>query len=370
MSSDVIRELTSISNKARVFASMPYIEGLTPRVFNESGKYQIYETDEITERREGIFKMDEVGLSPLDHGGLYGDAVFEGILINFGQVFVFKEHLERWWESARKLSIDFPYTLEDMALRIMRTIQEVGFSANEKGYLRPIITRGFGNLGIHPKKCIAPTVYVICSTIQLYPQETYETGIELAVARRIRRPGQVIVDPNIKSCNYLNNILGLLETMDKGKLETMMITARGAVAEATADNLFLVYREEGWESDPSKVVIHTPSTNYCLIGITRNIIIQEARKLGYTVNEADDMMAIDFVGPDRECFMTGTGCGLMPIVGIEDRAVGDRKPGPVTKKLLAAITNNMRNPEYGLSIDATEKEVLAYLESPTIYDRE
>jgi len=370
MSSDVIRELTAISSKARVFASMPYIEGLTPRIFSDLDRCQVYETDEVAERREGIFRMDEIGLSPLDHGGLYGDASFEGILINFDQIFVFKEHLERWWESARKLSIKFPYTIDDMACRIVKTIQEVGFKEGEKGYLRPIITRGFGNLGIHPKKCVAPTVYVICSTIQLYPAETYESGIELAVARKIRRPGQVIIDPNIKSCNYLNNILGLLETMDKGKLETMMITARGAVAEATADNLFLVYRKEGWESDPSKVVIHTPSSEYCLIGITRNIIIQEARKLGYTVKEADDMLAIDFVGPDRECFMTGTGCGLMPIVGIEDRPVGDRKPGPITKKLLQAITNNMRNPEYGLNISADEAEVRDYMKRPTIYDRE
>lgn len=369
MSNDVVNELKSISNKARVFASMPYIEGLTPRIFNEEGRYETYDTDEIAERREGIFRMNEIGLSPLDHGGLYGDAVFEGILINYGKIFVFKEHLLRWWESARKLSIKFPYTIEDMAWRIVRTIQEVGFNDGEKGYLRPIITRGFGNLGIHPKKCVAPTVYVVCSTIQLYPPETYETGIELAVARKIRRPGTVIIDPNIKSCNYLNNILGLLETMDKGKLETMMITARGLVAEATADNLFLVHRNEGWESDPSKVTIITPSPDYCLIGITRNIIMQEARKLGYDVREADDMMAIDFIGPDREVFMTGTGCGLMPIVGIEDRAVGDGKPGPITKRLLEAITLDMQNPEYGLSINADVKEVAEYLERPTVFER-
>jgi branched-chain amino acid aminotransferase len=369
MSSDVINELKNISNKARVFASMPYIEGLTPAVFGQEDKVRKYDSDEIVERREGIFRMDEIGLSPLDHGGLYGDAVFEGILINYGHIFLFKEHILRWWESARKLSIQFPYTKEDMAWRIFETIQAVDFAEGEKGYLRPIITRGFGNLGIHPKKCIAPTIYCICSTIQLYPPEAYETGIELAVARRIRRPGQVIIDPNVKSCNYLNNILGLLETIDRGKLETMMITARGQVAEATADNLFLVFREEGWENDPSKVVIHTPSSDYCLIGITRNVIMQEARNLGYKVIEADDMLAIDFIGSGRECFMTGTGCGLMPIVGIEDRDVGDGKPGPVTKILLEAITNNMKNPEYGLSIKAGRDEVLDYMKRPTIYER-
>jgi len=369
MSSDVIKELERISAKARVFASMPYIDGLTPFIFGREGKYRSFETDEIVERREGVFRMDEVGLSPLDHGGLYGDAVFEGILINFGQVFLFKEHLLRWWRSAGKLSIRFPYTMEEIAWRIIQTIQEVGFEENEKGYLRPIITRGLGNLGIHPRKCIAPTVYCICSTIQLYPSETYETGIELAVARRIRRPGKVIIDPNIKSCNYLNNILGLLETLEKGRLETMMITAQGQVAEATADNLFLIFRSEGWETDPSKVEVITPSGEFCLRGITRSVIMQEARKFGYNVREADDMMAIDFVGPGRECFMTGTGCGLMPIVGIENRAVGDGEPGPVTKKLLAAITEDMRNPEYGLSIKATEEEVAEYMKRPTVHER-
>jgi len=369
MSSDVISELISIADKARVFASMPYIEGLTPRVFNETGKYQVHPSEEAVERREGIFKMDEIGISPLDHGGLYGDAVFEGILINHGQIFLFKEHLLRWWQSAKSLSISFPYTIEEMACKILQTVQQVGFNRNEKGYLRPIITRGFGNLGIHPKKCVAPTVYVIASTIQLYPPETYETGIELAVARQTRRQGRVIIDPNVKSCNYLNNILGLLETLHKGKLETMMITARGVVAEATADNIFLVSRHPGWETDPAQVEIITPSPDYCLVGITRKLIMQNARDLGYTIKEADDMLAIDFIGPDRECFMTGTGCGLMPIVGIENRAVGDGKPGSITKRLLAAITGNMKNPENGLGLQATKDEVLEYMDRPTVFER-
>ncbi len=369
MSADIIVELKKISDKAKVFASMPYIKGLTPRIFNEEGRYEVYPTDESVERREGIFNMDEIGISPLDHGGLYGDATFEGILINYGHIFVFKEHLLRWRKSAEKLGINMPYTIEDVAVRIVKAIQQVGFSDDEKGYLRPILTRGFGNLGIHPKKCVAPTLYVICSTIQLYPQDTYETGIHLSVARNVRRQGRVIIDPNVKSCNYLNNILGLLETLHKGNLETMMLTATGVVAEATADNIFLIYRRDGWENDPSRVEVITPDPSYCLVGITRNIIMQEARKLGYTMKEADDMMPIDFVGPDREVFMTGTGCGLMPIVGIEGRNVGDGKPGPVTRNLLGAITKNMMNPEYGLSIKATESEVIEYLERPTVFER-
>jgi branched-chain amino acid aminotransferase len=369
MGREVIDELVAISKKARVFTSMPYIEGLTPRYLSDKEKAQVYATDEIAERREGIFCMDEATLSTLDHGGLYGDACFEGILITNGQIFVLKEHLVRWWESARKLQIKMPYTLGDMAERILKTVQEVGFGDGENGYLRPVLSRGFGNLGIHPKKCVAPTIYIICSTISLYPPKAYETGIELSIARQTRRPGKAIIDPNIKSNNYLNNISALLETMDKGRLETLMVTAHGNVAEATADNLFLIEKGEGWESDPSKVVITTPDSNFALVGITRLLIMQEARKLGYQVKESRHMLPIDFVGSGKECFMTGTGCGLMPVVGLEGNLVGEGKPGPVTNKLLAAIRGLMADAGYGLSIHAGEKELREYMDRHCFYER-
>jgi len=197
MVSDIVKELTAICNKGRVFASMPYIEGLTPRFLNQEGRYKVYKSDEAVERREGIFHLDEASLSPLDHGGLYGDACFEGILITNGQIFVLKEHLVRWWESAKRLHIKMPYSIDDMASRLLQTVKEVNFANGENGYLRPVLTRGVGNLGIHPKKCIAPTIYIIVSTIQLYPPEAYETGIELAIARNMRRPGQAVIDPNV-----------------------------------------------------------------------------------------------------------------------------------------------------------------------------
>ncbi|MHC4941809.1 MAG: aminotransferase class IV [Planctomycetota bacterium] len=369
MNKAVIDELVAISKKARVFVSMPYIEGLSPKYLGDPERCKVYPTQEVAERREGILNMDEATLSTLDHGGLYGDACFEGVLITSGQIFVLKEHIVRWWESARKLQMNFPYTQQDMAERILDTVQQVGFNESENGYLRPVISRGFGNLGIHPKKCVAPTIYVICSTIRLYPPEAYETGIELAIARRTRRPGAAIIDPNIKSNNYLNNICALLETMDMGKLETLMVTAHGNVAEATADNLFLIEKEPGWEKDPSKVLITTPDPNFSLVGITRLLIMQEARKLGYEVKESRYMLPIDFVGDDKECFMTGTGCGLMPVVGLEGKLVGNGKPGEVTKKLLAAIRGLMADPEYGLSIKADKKELKEYLAKPCLYDR-
>jgi len=182
MNKEVIKELVAISKKARVFVSMPYIDGLTPPYLADPERSKPYATQEPAERREGIFNMNEATLSTLDHGGLYGDACFEGILITHGQIFALKEHLIRWWESARKLAIAMPYTLDHMAERILKTVKQVGFKKDENGYLRPVISRGVGNLGINPKKCVAPTIYIICSTIRLYPPEAYESGIELALA--------------------------------------------------------------------------------------------------------------------------------------------------------------------------------------------
>ncbi len=361
---DVLKELSTLAQRSRVFLSMPWVPGLTPAILNQPGRYQSFQTDEGLERRHGIFRVDEASLSTLDHGGLYGDAVFEGILLQHGRLFVFKEHLKRWWTSAEKMGIRFPYAMPDLAEWIVRAVQEAGFSDDERGYLRPVLTRGFGNLGINPAKCIAPTVYVICSTIQLYPPRTYETGIELSISRHTRRAGPAVVDPNVKSNNYLNNINGLLETRAQGRLETMMMTSEGYVAEATADNLFLVRHGQGWESDPSRVVIETPVSDYCLEGITRNLVMQEARAQGYTLVERPDLLPLDFVGPDREAFMTGTGCGIMPVVGVGGVPTGDGRPGPCTLALLGRVRDRMHQPEYGLSIHADRAEIEAYLSAP------
>jgi branched-chain amino acid aminotransferase len=363
----VVKELEGISNKARVFVSMPYIEGLTPAIFKEDSRISRQDCGEPVERRHGILKMNEAALSPLDHGGLYGDAVFEGILIVHGQIFALKEHMERWYASAEKMQIRMPYKITELTGWVLKTVQAVGLKDDEKGYLRPVLTRGFGNLGIHPKKCVAPTIYCICSTIRLYPPEAYEVGIELSIARQTRRASRQFVNPNIKSNNYLNNIFGLLETMDAGRLETLMLTPEGAVAEATADNIFLVERKEGWQDDPSKVTVHTPSPEYCLIGITRNLAMKLAGEAGYRVEETSNMLPIDMVGPGREVFLTGTGAGLMPIVGIGNVTVDDGKVGPITKKLLAGINASMANSACGLSIHATEGDVSDYMNGPGIF---
>lgn len=359
----VVKELTALADKSRVFLSMPWVEGLTPECLGREGRFEVAQTAEPLERRHGIFKLNEAGLSPLDHGGLYGDACFEGILVTHGRIFLFKEHLERWWRSAEKMHIRMPYEMEELGWWILRTTQEVHFENGEKGYLRPVLTRGFGNLGINPAKCLSPTIYCIASTIQLYPPEAYEEGLELSVARVTRRAGRDIIDPNIKSNNYLNNIFGLLETQDRDTLETMMLTARGNVAEATADNIFLVKKEEGYADDLSKIHLFTPVSDYCLVGITRNLVIELATAQGITVHEVDNLLPIDFVGPGKEVFLTGTGCGLMPIVRVEGIPVGDGKPGKVTRFLLEQLRAAMADPARGIPINSTRSQFAEYLRS-------
>lgn len=363
MTDAVVRELTALAKKSKVFLSMPWVEGLTPVSLGEPGVYEVANCDEPIERRHGIMPMAKATLSTLDHGGLYGDACFEGILIINDQIFLYKEHLERWRRSAKMLDIAFPYTLEELGWWILKTVQAVGFEAGEKGYLRPVLTRGFGNLGINPAKCLAPTIYCIASTIQLYPPEAYDRGIELSVARHTRRAGAEIINPNIKSNNYLNNISGLLETREAGTLETMMLTSRGFVAEATADNIFLILKDSGWQQDPSKVHIYTPVPEYCLVGITRNLILDEARKAGFTLHEVPDLLPHDFMGAGKECFLTGTGCGLMPIVGIEGVQVGDGTPGEATRMLLERIRSDMASSDFGISVSATRDQFEAYMAS-------
>ena len=357
----VVKELTALAKKSKVFLSMPWVDYLTPESLNREGRYEVAGTDEPVERRHAILNLNEATLSTLDHGGLYGDACFEGVLVINDQIFLFREHLERWWRSAEKLNIPMPYPIAELGWLILKTVKAVGFDQGEKGYLRPVLTRGFGNLGINPAKCLAPTIYCIASPIQLYPSEAYDRGIELSVARATRRAGADIIDPNVKSNNYLNNISGLLETRDQGTLETMMLTSKGFVAEATADNIFLVLKDEGWRDDPSKVHVYTPVPDYCLVGITRNLIIEEAGKQGYTVHEVHDLLPHDFVGPGKECFLTGTGCGLMPVVAVEGIAVGEGRPGEATKVLLERIRADMADSGYGVSIHATKTEFEEYM---------
>ncbi len=357
-----LKAMEGVGARARVFVSMPVVEGITPKCFLNARGAEKVKTGEPVTRMHGVFPPDSVGLSFFDHGGLYGDGCFEGILIKNGLVYLYKEHMERLWRSAGALRIDIPYTIEELSWQVVRAIQATGIKKNESGYIRLIVTRGIGDLGLNPKKCVGSTVYGIVSTIKLYPREAYDAGIEVGVSKKIRRPGPTILDPRIKSDNYLNNVLGLMEGTDGMRLlESIMLTDQGFIAEATVDNIFSVTRVSGPGGKSQKTRIVTPVGEYCLQGITRACIMEFARRFGYTVEEVPDLMPLDLIGPGKECFMTGTGAGIMPIVKVCGNPVGDGKPGPITKKLLAEIERAMADPANGLDITATRADVVKHI---------
>jgi branched-chain amino acid aminotransferase len=365
-----VEVLAEAAAKARVFVSMPVVPGVTPRVLMDPARAVSHPGPGI-ERRHGTFALDEIGLPAFDHLVLYGDGCFEGILVPGGRIFLLKEHIERFWNSARELQIEIPYERAELVELMVESARQVDLSASGSGYIRLVLSRGLGDLGINPRKCTAATLFSLTSTIRLYPREMYETGIEIGLARRIRRPDASVLDPRIKSNNYLNNILGLLDgTRETGTLEALMLTRDGFVAEATVDNVFLVRRLPGWESDPSRVEVKTPRREYCLNGITRALTLALAREAGYSVDEEADLLPIDIAGEHNECFMTGTGAGVMPIIKLAGLTIGQGRPGPVTSRFVDQIRAAQASPEFGLSLAATRREIAAYLDGAGVLPEE
>jgi branched-chain amino acid aminotransferase len=365
-----VEVLAEAAAKARVFVSMPVVPGVTPRVLMDPARGVSHPGPGI-ERRHGTFALDEIGLPAFDHLVLYGDGCFEGILVPGGRIFLLKEHIERFWNSARELQIEIPYERVELVELMVESARQVDLSASGSGYIRLVLSRGLGDLGINPRKCTAATLFSLTSTIRLYPREMYETGIEIGLARRIRRPDASVLDPRIKSNNYLNNILGLLDgTRETGTLEALMLTRDGFVAEATVDNVFLVRRLPGWESDPSRVEVKTPRREYCLNGITRALTLALAREAGYSVDEEADLLPIDIAGEHNECFMTGTGAGVMPIIKLAGLTIGEGRPGPVTSRFVDQIRAAQASPEFGLSLTATPREIAAYLDGAGVLPEE
>jgi branched-subunit amino acid aminotransferase/4-amino-4-deoxychorismate lyase/ketosteroid isomerase-like protein len=224
-----------------------------------------------------------------------------------------------------------------------------------------VVSRGIGDLGINPARCIGSTVCCIISKLQLYPKWLYEQGLHLSIAREVRRAGADVVDPGIKSCNYLNNVLALLETSGQGSQETLMLSQKGFVAEATTDNIFLVVRHDGWESDPSRITLSTPAPDACLKGITRQWILDRGRDLGFQVEQSGTMTLSDFFGDGREVFLTGTGAGVIPVVRVDHRLIGDGIPGPITRQLRSMLDAALLDPATGLSLDSSQEEIEKYL---------
>ncbi|MDQ3023832.1 MAG: branched-chain-amino-acid transaminase [bacterium] len=260
-------------------------------------------------------------VSVFDHGLLYGDGVFEGIKSWDGKVFKLREHIQRFFDSCHFLCIHLVQTPEEMERIVLNTV-----AMNELhhgvSYIRLVATRGTGDLGINPRKCKGdPTVFCIASEIQLYPREKYESGIDV-ITSSVRRNSVQSLPARVKSLNYLNNILGVIEANNNNVEEAIMLTLDGYVAEATADNVF--FAKGG--------VVKTPALHHGLLaGITRESVIEIGRRSGFTVEEGT-YLSFDLYTAD-ECWLTGTGADLIPVVGIDGRRIGDGRPGPIFKRI-------------------------------------
>lgn len=266
-----------------------------------------------------LYDKADAKISVYDHGLLYGDGVFEGIRSYAGRVFRLKEHLDRLYDSARSIHLEIPMTKEAMAAAILDTLQVNGLV---DAYIRLVVTRGAGSLGLDPRKTTDPQVIIITDSISLYPPELYEHGLKIVTAGTIRNHPAAL-NPRIKSLNYLNNILGKIEGTNAGCLEALMLNHKGEVAECTGDNIFIVRKGE----------LHTPSLDSGILeGITRDAVIELARGAGITVVERT-MDRHDIYTAD-ECFLTGTAAEVIPVVECDGRPIGDGRPGPITRDLL------------------------------------
>jgi branched-chain amino acid aminotransferase len=269
-----------------------------------------------------FYEKENAKISDFDHGLLYGDGVFEGIRLYGGNIFRLEEHLERLEYSAKAIMLELPLTRDEIRAATCETCRQNGLT---DAYIRLVVTRGVGDLGLAPWLCPKPTIFIIASKISLYPKEHYDNGLAI-VTVPTRRIGPASLPPAIKSLNYLNNILGKIEAKLFGALEAIMLNEQGYVAECTADNVFIVH----------KGTIITPAASQgALKGITRGAVIDIATELGVPLQESD-MTRYDIWCAD-ECFLTGSGAEVIPVVKLDGRVIGSGKPGPITHRVLEAF---------------------------------
>jgi branched-chain amino acid aminotransferase len=262
--------------------------------------------------------QEDAKISVYDHGLLYGDGVFEGLRSYRGKVFRLREHVVRLYESARAIWLEIPMTQDAMCDAVNEAVR---INKIDDGYIRLVVTRGAGTLGLDPNRCSNPQVIIIADSISLYPKELYEKGLEI-VTVSVQRTSPAALSPRIKSLNYLNNILAKIEGLQAGCIEALMLNHKGEVAECTGDNVFLVRRG----------VLYTPPLDAGILGgITRNAVIELARDAGIEVRETaltkHDVYVAD------ECFLTGTAAEVVPVVKVDSRTIGTGKPGPMTRDL-------------------------------------
>jgi branched-chain amino acid aminotransferase len=271
---------------------------------------------------EELVEEKDAKISVFDHGLLYGDGVFEGIRFYNNRVFRLEEHIRRLFESARAIVLNLPWTLEQVCQFTVDTIKANGLS---DGYVRLVVTRGTGGLGLNPYLCEHPSMFIIASTIQLYPKEFYENGLPI-ITCATRRPAPSALMPQVKSLNYLNNIMAKIEAIQSGAQEAVMLNEQGYVAECTGDNLFLLKNGK----------LLTPLvSDGALDGVTRRAILELADQLCIPFEERT-LTRYDIYISD-ECFLTGTAAEVIPVISLDRRPIGDGKVGPLTQRFISAF---------------------------------
>jgi len=269
-----------------------------------------------------FYDQGEAKISVFDHGLLYGDGVFEGIRFYNDRVFRLDEHVDRLWHSARAIALDVPMSKSELIIATLETIRQNDL---HDGYVRLIVTRGVGSLGLSPDSCRRPSIIIIAATIVLYPEELYQKGLSM-VTCSTRRTSPAALSPRIKSLNYLNNILGKLEAQNAGAGEGLMLNEQGYVAECTGDNIFIVRSGE----------ILTPDINSGILsGVTRAVVFELAKEHQIPIHERD-LTRYDIYTAD-ECFLTGTAAEVIPAVQLDRILIGTGQPGPITLKLIASF---------------------------------
>jgi len=275
-----------------------------------------------------LVEKKDAKVSVFDHGLLYGDGVFEGTRIYNGRIVFLDEHVDRLFESAKVIDLDVGMTKEEIKAATIETCKANGL---KDGYIRHLVTRGVGTLGLNPYLCEKASVIIIADTIQLYPADLYETGMKIITAGTIRNVAEA-VNPRVKSLNYLNNIMAKIEAINAGVMECLMLNAQGYIAEASGDNVFAL--------KGNKLMTPPP---WCggLEGITRNKVMELAADLGLEVSET--VMTRYEIWTADEVFLTGTAAEVIPVIELDKRTIGDGKPGPITKKLIEAYRQFVNN---------------------------
>ena len=269
-----------------------------------------------------LLDKEDAKISVFDHGLLYGDGVFEGIRIYHGRIFRLTAHLKRLYESARSICMEIPIPIEEME---KATLETVAANHLRDGYIRLVITRGVGSLGLNPFQCPRPGIIIIASTISLYPAERYQNGLNL-ITCATRRPTPAALSPQVKSLNYLNNVMAKIEAIQAGCEEGIMLNEQGYVAECTGDNVFIIKNGQ---------VFTPPISAGGLDGITRQAVIEILGQLGIPCTEK--MMTRHDLFTADECFLTGTAAEVIPAVQLDRRLIGTGKPGPITARVVEAF---------------------------------